>query len=181
MTEALEQGTKTISGYRDVSDELKAGNLEFLTTGDAITQVTIKEELRTQKFGTFKYKFCGEQYDNLSGILNSYSEIYDIGEKCDIVVTEILRTNPLLVNAEPSHDFKPGEKFKVAIGSQHKKGDFSFKLGSKLIGYIKKSDGKVYKSLGVGSKVLVELEIFVKRNGRGKGFLFTTPLKNLDE
>ena len=181
MTETLEQGKITLLGYRDITSELKQGTLEFLTVGDVISQVKITEELQTRKFGTFKYKFLGEQYDNLSGILDSYNEMHGIGEKCDIIVTEILKTNPLLVSAEPSHDFKQGEKFKVSISSQHKKGDFSFKLGSKLIGYIQKRDGRVYKSLGIGSKVLVELEIFVKRKGRGKGVLFVNPLENLDE
>lgn len=177
--QTLEQGTRTILGYRDVSQELRAGNLEFLYLGDVIRDVEIMEELQTQRFGTFKYQVLGEKYNRLLGILYSYNELYEIGEKCDIVITEILKTNPILVNAEPSHDFNTRERFKIIISSEHEQGAFSFKLGSKLIGYIQKKQKRIYEELGIGSKVLVELEMFQKRKGRGKGVLFANPLEIL--
>lgn len=68
---------------------------------------------------------------------------YIILEKhCDIVVTEILKPSPLFVAAEPSHNFHAKERFKIMISSEHEQRNFSFKLGSKLMGYIQKKQGR---------------------------------------
>lgn len=175
----LDQGTRTMLDFRDVSKELEKGTLEFLKKYDVIRNIKIGEA-KISKKGKVIYHFNVWNYQNMYGMIFPCGEIVEVGRTCDIIIEKAISVHPLYVHACVYHDLYKGETILVRITGRGKKlGDPSFKLFNGITGYITSKDHKLNKQIGIGTKLYVEVKEFTKI-GKG-GILQVKASENLED